>query len=105
MDQEILNMIVKIIIVVASVLITGYFIPWVKTKVSSTKYNDFLSLIEKCVEAANQIFTPEEFAQKKKYVLDITENYAKQHGVNITAEELNALIEGFVKAVKGWNVL
>lgn len=104
MNQEILNMIVKTIIAVVFVLITGYFIPWLKTKANSTKYNDFLSLIEKCVEAANQLYTPEEFAQKKKYVLDITENYAKQHGVNITAAELNALIEGFVKAVKGWNL-
>ena len=101
MNQEIMNIIIKLIVAIVSVLITSYVIPYVKSRVDSTKYNDFLTLVQKCVEAANQIYTPEEWATKKKYVLDITEGYCKDHGVNITAEELNALIEGFVIAVKG----
>lgn len=101
MNQELIDLVVKLVIAIMSVLITGYFIPWIKTKVDSTKYNDFLALVEKCVEAANQIYTPEQWAVKKQYVLDITENYCKDHGINITAIELDAIIEGFVIAVKG----
>lgn len=101
MNNEILNIIIKLLITILSVLITSVIIPWIKTKVGSTKYNDFLSLVEKCVEAANQLFTPEECAEKKIYVLEITSNYCEEHGVNISPEELNAIIEGFVKAVKG----
>lgn len=101
MDQELIDLIVKVVVAVISVLITGYFIPWVKSIVDSTKYNDLLTMVEMCVEAANQIYTPEEWNKKKAYVLEIVCNYAKDHRVNITMEEINALIEGFVKAVKG----
>jgi len=101
MNQELITVLFKMVLAIASVLITGYVIPWIKSKADSTKYNDFLSLAQKCVEAANQIYTPEEWATKKKYVLDITESYCKEHGVNITSEELNAIIEGFVISVKG----
>lgn len=101
MNQEMLDLIVKLIIAVLSVLITSYFIPWLKSKVDSTKYNDFLSLVEKCVEAAEKIYTAEEWASKKQYVLQISEAYAKEHGINITGDEINAIIEGWVKEIKG----
>lgn len=101
MNQEFLNVVIKVVVTIISVVITSVVIPWIKSKIESTKYNDFLSLVHKCVEAANQLYTPEEWATKKQYVLDIAENYCIEHGVNITAEELNAIIEGFVIAVKG----
>lgn len=100
MDQELLNIVMKVVLAIASALITGYVIPLIKSKVDSTKYNDFLTMVEMCVEAANQIYTPEEWSEKKVYVLNLTSGYIKEHGVDITADELNALIEGFVKAVK-----
>lgn len=101
MDRELITLLVKLALAVISVLVTGYVIPWIKSRIDTTKFNDFLVLVEMCVEAANQIYTPEEWASKKKYVLDITESYIKEHGVEITADELNAIIEGFVIAVKG----
>ena len=101
MNQELVDLVVKLVLAIASVLITGYFIPWLKSKVDSTKYNDFLSLCKQCVEAANQLYTPEEWKEKKLYVLGIVANYAMDHNVNITNDEINAIIEGFVIAVKG----
>lgn len=101
MNQEIIDLVVKLVIAVVSVLITGYFIPWIKSLVDSTKYNDLLTMVEMCVEAANQIYTPEEWEKKKSYVVELVCNYAADHKVNITMSEINALIEGFVKAVKG----
>lgn len=101
MSTELLEMIIKLIIAVLSVLITSYFIPWLKSKIDSTKYNDLLTLVEKLVEAAEKIYTPEEWSEKKKYVLGLAENYAAVHGIKITADELNAIIEGWVKEIKG----
>lgn len=100
MNQEILNTIIKVLVAILSVIITSVIIPWIKSKIDSTKYNDFLSLVKKCVEAANQLYTIEEWAEKKVYVLGLASNYCIEHGVNITADELNAIIEGFVIAVK-----
>lgn len=101
MSEELITMIIKIIVAILSVIITSVVVPYVKSKVDSTKYNDFMILVEKCVEAANQIYTPEQWSQKKQYVLKITENYCVEHGVNITAPEIDAIIEGFVILCKG----
>lgn len=101
MNKEIVEMIMKILIAIISVLITGYVIPFLKSKAESTKYNDFYTLVKQCVEAANQIYTPEEWKEKKIYVYRLVADYAVKHGVNVTPEEIDAIIEGFVIAVKG----
>lgn len=101
MDKEILEITIRMLFAIVSVIITTVIVPWFRTKIDSTKYADMLVLVKKCVEAANQIYTPEQWASKKVYVLDLAENYCKEHGVEITAEELDAIIEGFVISVKG----
>lgn len=101
MDREIMELIIKLAFALLSVVITGYVVPWLHSKAESTKYNDFLTFSKKCVEAANQIYTPEEWRDKKIYVLGLLSNYISEHGINITTDEMNAIIEGFVKAVKG----
>lgn len=101
MNQEFLDMIIKIVVAVVTVLITRYLVPWIKEKTDSTKYNNFLSMVLQCVEAANQLYTPEEWKAKKEYVLNLAIEYAGSHGVNVTMKEIDAIIEGFVIAVKG----
>lgn len=101
MNNEMIDLIVKVVTILVSVLITSFVIPWVKSKIDSTKYNDFLSIVEKFVESANQIYTPEEWRNKKEYVLKLVISYVNKHGVNINMNEIDAIIEGFVIAVKG----
>lgn len=101
MNQEFLDMIIKLVLAVLSVLVTTYVIPWINSKKESTKFNDLLALIEKCVQAAEKIYTPEQWNSKKEYVLELASAYAVDKGIDIAPEELNALIEGFVKAIKG----
>ena len=101
MNQEILDLIVKLFLAVLSVIVTTYVIPWINSKKESTKFNDLLVLIEKCVQAAEKIYTPEEWSAKKEYVLELASAYAMDKGIDIDPAELNALIEGFVKVVKG----
>lgn len=101
MNEELLTFIVKLVLALLSVIITSYVIPWLKAKIESTKYNDLMIFIEKFVESAEKIYTPEQWRDKKSYVLRLAEEYAQSHNVDITAPELNALIEGWVKEVKG----
>lgn len=101
MDREVMEIMIKLAFALLSVIISGYIIPLIKSKADSTKYNDFLTFAKKCVEAANQIYTVEEWKEKKLYVIGLLSNYAADHNVDITTDELNAIIEGFVKAVKG----
>lgn len=101
MDEKIIEIIIKSVFAVASVLITGYLIPWIKSKMSNEKYNELLIFIRKCVEAAEKIYTVEEWKEKKTYVVEMAEDKLDSLGIDITAEELNGLIEGIVYAVKG----
>lgn len=101
MNKEVLDLIIKVLVAVLSVILTSYVIPFLKSKSESTKYADLLILAKQCVEAANQIYTPEEWKEKKLYVYKLVADYAVEHNVHITAEEIDAIIEGFVIAVKG----
>lgn len=101
MSNQMMDLIIKMVFCVISILITGYFIPWLRAKMNKEEYAELLIFIEKCVEAAEKIYTPEEWKNKKKYVLNLAEEKLDSLGIEVTEEELNALIEGFVKAVKG----
>lgn len=101
MNNELIDLIVKVVFAVASVLITGYLIPWLKNRLSAEKYAELLVFIEKCVEAAEKIYTTEEWKAKKEYVLEMAENKLDSLGIDVSSEELNGLIEGLVYSVKG----
>lgn len=101
MDNQIMEILLKLLLTIMSIALTTYILPWIQSKMESTKYNDLLSFVKQCVVAANQLYTPEEWAEKKQYVLEITENYCTRHSIPITSVELNAIIEGFVKIAKG----
>lgn len=101
MNEEMINLVFKMVFAVASVLITGYLLPWIRSKMDNEKYSELLIFIQKCVEAAEKVYTPEEWKEKKKYVIDAAEHKLDSLGINITAEELDILVEGFVKVVKG----
>lgn len=100
MSNEMVTMIVKVVFAVISVLITTYVIPWIKSKMSNEKYNELIIFIGKCVGAAEKIYTPEEWVEKKQYVLSLAEAKMNSLGVLISADELNSLIEGMVYSVK-----
>lgn len=95
-----IDLIVKVVIAIASVLITGYLLPWLKSKINASKYEELLTLCEKCVEAAEKIYTPEQWQNKKEYVFDMVIDKADSLGIEISQQEINALIEGFVLEVK-----
>jgi len=100
MSNEMVTMIVKVVFAIISVLITTYVIPWIKSKMSNEKYNELIIFIGKCVGAAEKIYTPEEWVEKKQYVLSLAEAKMNSLGVLISADELNSLIEGMVYSVK-----
>lgn len=60
-----------------------------------------MSFIEKCVQAAEKLFLPEEKITKKDYVMKLALTKMNELGISMSEEALNALVEGFVKSVKG----
>ena len=101
MDKELITFIIEMVLAVLSVVLTTYVIPWIKQSANAKKFNEIMAFCEKCVEAAEKKVTPEEWEEKKLYVMKLVAAQIKKLGANISAEELDALIDGFVHEVKG----
>lgn len=101
MNTEMITKLTEAIVTVVVVLITAYVVPWLKGKIGENKYNQILIFAETCVRSAEKIYTPEEWAQKKRYAVEMVQKKAGELGITITQEEINAIIEGAVQAVKG----
>ena len=91
--------ILQVVLAIVSIVVTGILIPLIKTKISKTDLEKALVITDIAVKAAEQIY--KETGQgviKKKYVID----YLKRSGLNLTDEEINALIESAVKELNLW---
>lgn len=101
MNPELITELTKAIISVVLILISAYVIPWLKNKVGEDKYATVIEFAEIVVRSAEKIYTPEEWARKKEYAVEMVALKAKELGLELTVEEINAIIEGAVQAVKG----
>lgn len=91
--------ILQVILAIVSIVVTGILIPLIKTKISKTDLEKTLVITDIAVKAAEQIYKEAGKGQiKKKYVID----YLKRSGLNLTDEEINALIEATVKELNLW---
>ena len=82
-----------LVISLIGVILTGVFVPWLKTKASSEKLNIIQMWVNIAVAAAEQIFrAPGSGPSKKMYVMEFLQN----KGITITDQELDALIEAAV---------
>lgn len=100
MNNEMVSVIVKAVVAVLSVLITSVVIPYIKGKIGENKYNEIKYYVEYAVRCAEQIYTPEQWQEKKAYVKEYIIHKAKEFGIDMTEEDINVLIEGIVNEVK-----
>lgn len=88
----------KIIISVVAIVLTYFVIPFIKAKVDELKDDKLKQIIYDAVWAAQQTLTDNE--QKKNYVFGIVSDWLKQHNIEISAVELDMLIESAVLSMK-----
>ena len=101
MNTELITKLVEAVVTVVIVLISAYVIPWLKGKIGDDKYALIVEFAEIVVRSAEKLYTPDEWAQKKRYAVEMVRKKAEEIGITITADEINAIIEGAVQAVKG----
>lgn len=101
MSPELITDLTKAILSVVLILISAYVIPWLKNYVGQDKYETVLEYAEILVRSAEKMYTPEEWAQKKAYAVNMLSVKAKELGIDLNEKEINAIIEGAVQAVKG----
>ena len=101
MNPEIITKLTEAIISVVVILISVYVIPWLKNKIGADKYNAILEFAEIVVRSAEKIYTAEQWQEKKNYAVEMVILKTKSLGIELSTDEVNAIIEGAVQAVKG----
>lgn len=87
------------IISIIGALITAYVIPWIKTKISAQDMETITFWVRFAVRCADQLFAPEEWQQKKKYVMSYVVDMARKLKIDLTEQDLNILIEAAVNSL------
>ena len=91
--------ILQVVLAIVSIVVTGILIPLIKTKIKKEDLEKAIIITDIAVKAAEQIYKESGKGPiKKKYVID----YLKRSGLNLTDEEINALIESAVKELNLW---
>ena len=98
MNSDLFGMICSIIVTVAVLFITGHVIPVLKQRLGEDKIAEIERLIELAVRYAEQIYTPEQRAEKKKAVREYV--YEKASEIGMTDKDIDVLIEAIVNEVK-----
>lgn len=99
-DDTIFNMILTLIPIALSI-ITGFIIPWIKTKIKSEKLIIIVKWVTYAVKCAELIFDGEKQGEsKKQYVIDFINKMFNSKKIVITEEQINILIECCVKELK-----
>lgn len=99
--NEVTFNILKIVVSVVSALVAVYLIPFIKAKTADVKYQKLLDMVEIAVRAAEQTIKGSgQGAAKKEEVIKFVTDWMMEHGVTITYDQLEQLIEAAVFNMK-----
>lgn len=87
--------ILKIVVSVSAVFISIYIVPLLKEKVADSKYQRLLEMVEIAVRAAEQTIKADG-SVKKDQVIEFVSYWMATHGIEITEDQLDQLIEAAV---------
>lgn len=99
MDTKVFMTIAMAIISIAGALVSAYVIPWIKTNVSAKDLETITFWVRFAVRCADQLFTPEQWEQKKQYVMSYIIDKASVLGLKLTEQDINILIESAVNSI------
>lgn len=91
-----LTQIILAIITLIGGIIARYVIPWIKNKLTDHQYDALTTLVRVGVFAAEQIFTSDQWKEKKQYVVDLL----MENGYKVDTTAVDALIEATVRELR-----
>lgn len=99
--NDLLFDVLKIVVTVATALISIYVIPLLREKLADAKYTRLLEMVEIAVRAAEQTIQGSgQGKYKKEEVISFVSAWMIKHGIIITEEQLDNLIEAAVYQLK-----
>lgn len=90
------TLVIKAIIELALTVASAFLIPYLKTKWDSSRIEKMMHYVDIGVLAAEQLFTVEQWQEKKEYV----QVFLATKGYQINSMEVDSAIESAVKRIK-----
>lgn len=90
----------KLVIMVISILIARYLIPWFKASIDEHQLEQICTIIQSGVQMAQQVHASESGEARKQIVVNYVHRMLEQKGLTMSEEEIDTLIEAFVKQLK-----
>lgn len=89
------------LISVLGVIFTAYIVPLIKANISQKQLDQVAYYVSVAVRCAEQIYSPEEWKEKKQYVTDYVMGIvsSKLH-INLDEQDIDIIIEGVVNEIK-----
>lgn len=100
MNDEFLNIVLKAFLAIIGALLTYYIIPYIKGKIGEAQYEKLQAYTEYAVRGAEQLYTPEQWKEKKRHVYNYILEKSKEIGVDMEPPDIDLLVEGVVNLVK-----
>ncbi len=91
-----ITQIVSLIIAVLGLILTGIFMPYIKSRVSTEQLDLIYKAVKIAVYAAEQLYGSGMGAVKKQYVIDYLASKGLYVDVDVISSDLNAMIESAV---------
>lgn len=98
MSREQIDIVVRAIVIVLSVIITRYVIPQLRSNISATKLQQLKSYAEIAVRCAEQIYDSNK--DKKEYAIEYITNKANHMGLYLSYDDIESIVESTVNAIK-----
>ena len=100
MTNDLFIKIVGAVITIVISLVSAYVLPAIKSNIAEKDMQTIIHMIEVAVRCADQIYTAEEWRQKKAYVKAfIVELVDKNLHIKLTEQDIDNLIEGIVNEI------
>ncbi len=91
-----LTQVIIAVIGVLGTIVTSFLIPLLRQKLTEAQMNKLAAFAKIGVYAAEQLYYPDEWESKKKYV----QRFLEEKGYDVNLEEVNAAIESSVKELR-----
>ncbi len=86
--------IIMALIPVFGAIITGFIVPYIKTKISTTQMEEISKWVSKAVQAAETLFdAPKSGEEKREYVINFIDKIFNSKKEIITRDQIRILLE------------
>jgi len=97
MSSDAFLTIVGAILTIIVTIVSAYVIPYIKQKITAEDMETINYYIQLAVKCADQIYTKDEYKQKKEYVVNyICKVIDEKLHIKLTEQDVDTLIEGIV---------